>query len=77
MIAHLKRRARSAGLLDRIDARVVPSTSMHLDDLTESIDFGFAFAVVHEMPAAAPFFAEVPEPPQASEVVPTVSVQAL
>jgi SAM-dependent methyltransferase len=59
MLARLERRARRAGLLDRIDARVVPPTSMRLDDLTASIDFGFAFAVVHEMPAAAPFFAEV------------------
>lgn len=57
-IEGLKRRASRAGLLDRIDARVVPPTSMRLADLDASIDFVFAFAAVHEFPSAAPFFAE-------------------
>lgn len=58
MIAGLRRRAGRAGLLDRIDARVVPPTSMRLADVERTIDFVFAFAVVHEMPASAPFFNE-------------------
>jgi SAM-dependent methyltransferase len=58
MIAGLQRRARKAGLLDRIDARVVQPTSMALDDVEGTIDFVFAFAAVHEMPAPAQFFAE-------------------
>ena len=58
MIAGLQRRARKAGLIDRIDARVVPPTTLGLDDLVGAIDFAFVFAVLHEMPAAGPFFAE-------------------
>lgn len=58
MIACLRRRARRAGLLDRIDARVVPQTSMDLAEFQRAIDFAFAFAVVHEMPEAGPFFSE-------------------
>jgi SAM-dependent methyltransferase len=58
MIEVVKRRAKKAGLLDRIDARVVPATSMNLGDLDGAVDFVFAGFVVHEMPAAAPFFAE-------------------
>jgi SAM-dependent methyltransferase len=58
MIAGLGRRARRAGLMDRIDARVVRATSMGLDDKVGAIDFAFVFAVLHEMPGAGPFFAE-------------------
>jgi SAM-dependent methyltransferase len=58
IIAGLRRRARRAGLLDRIDARVVPPTSLGLEDLKGAVDFVFAFAVVHEMPAPGPFFSE-------------------
>jgi len=59
MIEGLKRRARKAGLLDRIDARVVSPASMQLADLNAIADFVFAFAVAHEMPSAASFFSEV------------------
>jgi SAM-dependent methyltransferase len=58
MIAGLRRRTRRAGLLDRIDARVVLPTSMGLDDVEGAVDFVFAFAVVHEMPGPGPFFSE-------------------
>jgi SAM-dependent methyltransferase len=58
MIEGLKRRARKAGLLDRIDARVVSPTSMQLE-VNAVADFVFAFAVVHELPSAASFFSEV------------------
>jgi hypothetical protein len=37
---------------------VVPPTTLGLDDLVGAIDFAFVFAVLHEMPAAGPFFAE-------------------
>ena len=37
MISSLKRRAAKAGLLDRIDARVVPTESMRLTDLTGKV----------------------------------------
>jgi SAM-dependent methyltransferase len=58
MIAGLQRRARKAGLIDRIDARVVSPTSLGLDDKAGTIDFAFVVAVLHEMPAAGPFFAQ-------------------
>jgi len=59
MIAGLKRRAAKAGVLDRIDARVVSADTMGLDDLAGKVDFTLAFAVVHEFPDAQHFFAEV------------------
>lgn len=58
MIDGLRRRAQRAGLLDRIDARVCPTDSMALNDLDSSVDFTFAFAVLHETPSAERFFAE-------------------
>jgi SAM-dependent methyltransferase len=58
MISGLRRRARRAGLLDRIDARLVPPTSMGINDVEGAVDFVFAFAVVHEMPAPGPFFSQ-------------------
>lgn len=57
MIASLKRRAERAGIAARIEARVAPQATMALDGLGP-FDFVLAFAVVHEMPAAATFFAE-------------------
>jgi Methyltransferase domain len=58
MIEGLKRRARKAGLLDRIDARTISPTSMQLADLGATVDCVFAFAVVHELPSATSFFSE-------------------
>jgi SAM-dependent methyltransferase len=59
MLAGLKRRAARAGVLDRIDARLVAPDSMNLSDLTGKVDFTLAFALVHEMPSADAFFSEV------------------
>ena len=59
MIAGLKRRAAKAGVLDRIDVRVTPAETMGLSDLQSKVDFVLAFAVVHEFPDAAKFFAEI------------------
>jgi ubiquinone/menaquinone biosynthesis C-methylase UbiE len=58
MIKGLKRRAATANLAERIDGRVTRPDSMQLDGLNSRIDFVLAFAVVHEMPEAAVFFAE-------------------
>ena len=58
MIEALRRRARKAGLADRIDVRTVSPGSMELSDLDAAVDFVFAFAVVHEMPSATSFFLE-------------------
>lgn len=59
MIESLKRRAAKAGVLDRIDARVTSADTMGVDDLAEKVDFTLAFAMVHELPDAGRFFAEV------------------
>jgi SAM-dependent methyltransferase len=59
MIAGLKRRVARAGLLSRVDARVVAADTMGLSDLAGAVDFTLAFALVHELPAVEPFFAEV------------------
>lgn len=58
MIEQLKRRATNANLAERIDARVTRVDSMQLNGLDSSVDFVLAFAVVHEMPDTATFFAE-------------------
>lgn len=59
MLARLKRRATKAGLLDRLDVRLVSADSMGLADLASAVDFTLAFAVIHEFPDADRFFAEV------------------
>ncbi len=58
MLAELSRRARKAGLIDRIEPRLAHSERMGLDDLRGAVDFALAFAVVHEMPSPAVFFGE-------------------
>jgi len=50
----LRRRARKAGLLERVEIRLSQSDSLGLGDLANQVDFALAFAVVHEMPSAAP-----------------------
>ena len=58
MLETLRGRARKAGLLERIDARLAQPRTMGLDDLKGQADFVLAFAVVHEMPSTGAFFAE-------------------
>lgn len=58
MIASLKKRAKRAGVSDKIEARVCPADSLCIGDLKEKIDFAVASAVVHEVPDAARFFLE-------------------
>lgn len=59
MIEGLKRRAANENLLDRIDARVTSAETMGIADLEGKVDFILAFAMVHEVPDAVRFFAEV------------------
>jgi len=59
MLSGLARRVRGTGLADRIDARLVQPASLGIDDLVGAVDFVLAFAVVHELPDAARFFAEM------------------
>jgi SAM-dependent methyltransferase len=61
MLDALKRRAAKAGLLERVDARLAAAESMGLKDLAGAFDFTLAFAIVHELPDAGRFFAEVAE----------------
>ena len=58
MLDNLRRRARKAGLLDRIETRLAGAEGMRVDDFAGTVDFVLAFAVVHEMPSAAAFFGE-------------------
>ncbi len=58
MLAALRRRARRAGLLERIDARLAEGASLGVTDLAGRADFVLAFAVVHEVPEQTRFFAE-------------------
>lgn len=59
MLAGLKRRVAKAGLLNRVEARLASPGSLGVTDLKGSVDFTLAFAVVHELPDAGCFFAEV------------------
>ncbi len=57
MLAGLRRRARRAGVLDRVETRLVSQNDSGMDDLAGQADFVLAFAVVHELPDARRFFA--------------------
>ena len=59
MIKSLEKRAKKARLTDIIETRVCTHNSLSLEDLTMQIDFAFASAVVHEVPDASTFFAEI------------------
>ena len=61
MITSLEKRARKAGLANRIETRICPHNSLGIDDLKEKIDFAFACAVVHEVPDAHAFFSDIYE----------------
>jgi SAM-dependent methyltransferase len=59
MLDRLRRRAAKAGVLDRLDTRLAAPDSLGIADLAGAVDFTLAFFMVHELPAAAPFFREV------------------
>jgi ubiquinone/menaquinone biosynthesis C-methylase UbiE len=59
MLAALRRRAERAGLAGRIEARQVGPDSLGIDDLAGKVDLALALLVVHELPDAGRFFAEV------------------
>jgi ubiquinone/menaquinone biosynthesis C-methylase UbiE len=58
MIRKLQHRLAKAGLQARVEARLVPADSLVIAGLAGQVDFTLAFAMVHEMPSAANFFAE-------------------
>jgi len=59
MLAGLRRRARRAGLLDRIEARLAQADRLSVADLAGHMDVALALHVVHEVPDIAGFFAEI------------------
>ena len=59
MIRSLEKRARRAGLIDRIETRVCSATGLDLTDQAVQIDFAVAFAVVHETPDDAAFLSQI------------------
>lgn len=59
MLNALKRRARRAGLDDRIDARLAAPEGPGLADIAGRADLVFAMAVVHEIPNAAEFMGDM------------------
>jgi len=59
MIAALEKRARKAGLSDRIETRLCQPNSLGLDDLEGEINFALASAIVHEVPDPSMFFSEI------------------
>jgi 2-polyprenyl-3-methyl-5-hydroxy-6-metoxy-1,4-benzoquinol methylase len=61
MIEVLEKRARKAGLSERIETHLCSKDSLGLEEFTGTIDFALAFAVVHEVPDAGTFFSEIHE----------------
>lgn len=59
MLEGLRKRARKAGVDARIETRVATAESLGVADLAGRVDFVLAAAMVHELPDAARFFAEV------------------
>ena len=59
MLSVLSRRARKAGLDDRIDLRHIGDHNLGIEDLSNKVDFAAAIHVVHEVPDQTIFFKEV------------------
>lgn len=59
MLAALTRRARRAGLADRIETRLVAADTLGVADRAGAFDVAFAVHVVHEVPDAARLFTEL------------------
>jgi SAM-dependent methyltransferase len=59
MLAALRRRAARAGLADRIETREARADSLGVADLAGKVDLVLALLMVHEVPDAGRFYAEV------------------
>ncbi len=59
MLSTLQRRARRAGLADRIEVHQCGGDRLGLDELTGTIDLTLLFAVVHETPSPASLMEEL------------------
>jgi 2-polyprenyl-3-methyl-5-hydroxy-6-metoxy-1,4-benzoquinol methylase len=69
MLEGLERRARKSGVSTRIRARLATAGGLNIADLAGRIDLVWAFAVVHEMPSAERFFADIAPTLKADGVV--------
>ncbi len=59
MLSVLSRRARKAGLLDRIDIRRISEKGLDIKDFSNQVDFAPAIHMVHEVPDRTVFYKEV------------------
>jgi ubiquinone/menaquinone biosynthesis C-methylase UbiE len=59
MLERLRQRAAQAGLASIIETRLAARDSLQIVDLTGSVDFALAFAMVHETPSVERFFREI------------------
>ena len=59
MLNSLRRRARRADLLERIELRTCGEKDLGVDDLVNQVDLALAFHVVHEVPDAPGFFTQL------------------
>ena len=59
MLSVLERRARKAGLWDRIEVRPIIGEGMGVEDLSGKVDFAAAIHMVHEVHNQASFFKDV------------------
>jgi len=59
MLSSLRRRARRAGLLDRIELRHIRDDGLGVKDFLGKVDFAVALHVVHEVPNQTSFFTDV------------------
>lgn len=59
MLSALERRAARAGLADRMEIRSCGQQSLDLADLSGSVDFALAFAVVHEAADPKSFLSDI------------------
>ena len=59
MLRGLERRARKAGVSDRVEARLCDQHSLGLEEFAGKIAFALAFAVVHEVPDHPRLFGEL------------------
>jgi ubiquinone/menaquinone biosynthesis C-methylase UbiE len=59
MLERLRRRARKAGLAERIETRLCVAGSPGLEEFRDRMDFVLAFAVVHEAPDSLLFLEDI------------------
>jgi ubiquinone/menaquinone biosynthesis C-methylase UbiE len=59
MLSSLKKRARKARLLQRIETRQAEVNTLNLSDIADCADFAIAFNVVHEIPDQERFLREI------------------